>query len=241
MAMKSAIGARLKAARGRRRLSLRQLARLADVSASLLSLVENGKANPSVESLYRIANALGTSVTEFFVDGDGSRSERAVPAPARRPHAAIDGTATRLAAPVAGGAPMVTRRADRPTIRLRGGIVWSRLTAPPAAEAEFIETVYPPGSSSGTEMSHHSGREFALVLEGELTLDLGFDRCTLAPGDGILYSSATPHRVSNLAERPMRAIWVVWPSAGSRTARAVAGARRAPTGKRVSRERRTRA
>jgi transcriptional regulator with XRE-family HTH domain/quercetin dioxygenase-like cupin family protein len=226
------IGARLKAARGDRRLSLRELARRADLSASLLSLVENGKTNPSVESLYRIASALGTSVTDLFADTPAppARAGTVPPAPARPVfrRAGTNGVATAGDEPEALAAPMITRRGDRPTLRLMGGIAWSRLTARPAREAEFIETVYPPGSSSGTEMSHHQGREFALVLEGQMTLELGFERFTLGPGDSILYSAPTPHRVSNRSRRPMRALWVVM-NAPPRVDLAPDGARRART------------
>ena len=52
------IGKKLRAARRAQQLSLRELAGRAEVSASLLSKVENGKANPSVRSLHSIADAL---------------------------------------------------------------------------------------------------------------------------------------------------------------------------------------
>lgn len=202
--MKSGIGERLKAARTQRRLSLRELAQLASVSASLLSQIENGKANPSVESLYNIAAALGTPVTDLFLDA------------AAPPLSASEFRVAQLhngemAAPGDGkvAAPVITRMAERPTITLMGGVTWARLTEQPEQDAEFLETVYPPGSSSGIHMSHHHGREFGLVIEGELTLELGFERFALGPGDTIVFGSPTPHRLSNQSDRPVRALWVV--------------------------------
>jgi uncharacterized cupin superfamily protein len=58
-------------------------------------------------------------------------------------------------------------------------------------------------------MSHHEGREFGLMLEGELVVELGFDAYTLRPGDSIIFDSTTPHRLTNRGAQPMRALWVV--------------------------------
>jgi transcriptional regulator with XRE-family HTH domain/mannose-6-phosphate isomerase-like protein (cupin superfamily) len=60
------LGERLRAARQHAKLSLRELAASADVSASLLSQIENGKVNPTVMSMYNIAAALGLTVDYFF-------------------------------------------------------------------------------------------------------------------------------------------------------------------------------
>jgi len=214
--MKNGIGDRLRAVRTRRRLSLRELADLANVSASLLSQIENGKANPSVESLYNIAAALEIPVSDFFSDAATTAARVAGGADA----AALTASEFRVAqianagAPVPGdgkaaSGPLITRSAERPTITLMGGVTWARLTGRPEPDADFIETVYPPGSSSGAHMSHHNGHEFALVLEGEMTLELGFERFTLGAGDTIVFDAPTPHRISNQSDRPMRTIWVV--------------------------------
>jgi transcriptional regulator with XRE-family HTH domain len=55
--------ARLRAARG---LSQIELAALSSVTQPLVSSIERGRANPTVESLYRIARALGADVADLF-------------------------------------------------------------------------------------------------------------------------------------------------------------------------------
>jgi transcriptional regulator with XRE-family HTH domain len=104
----------------------------------------------------------------------------------------------------------VLRRKDRPRIPLQGGIIWERLTQSAEQAIELIQTEYPAGASSGNRMSRHAGREFGLVLEGELTLELGFDTYVLQSGDSITFDSTRPHRLVNNGSFPMRAIWVVW-------------------------------
>jgi uncharacterized cupin superfamily protein len=119
-------------------------------------------------------------------------------------HAAVPETARRLSSP----APVVHAQ-GRPTIELKGGVTWSRLTALAEAGAEFLEITYAPGATSGANMSHHEGREFGLILEGELMVELGFDAYTLRCGDSIIFDSMTPHRLTNHGAQPMRALWVV--------------------------------
>ncbi len=71
-------GPRLRQARLRRGLSLRHAAGLAGVSASYLSLVERGLAEPSVALLQRVAQAYGGTLLEFFGSGgtDGGKLVR---------------------------------------------------------------------------------------------------------------------------------------------------------------------
>ncbi|BCB77575.1 cupin domain-containing protein [Phytohabitans flavus] len=60
------IGARLRAERRRRGVSIRGLAREIGVSASLISQIETEKSSPSVSTLYAISTALGISIEELF-------------------------------------------------------------------------------------------------------------------------------------------------------------------------------
>jgi len=62
------IGARLRELRTARQLSLRQLATSAGVSATLLSQIERGVTEPSLETLRRLATVFGESIATLFVD-----------------------------------------------------------------------------------------------------------------------------------------------------------------------------
>ncbi len=211
------IGEKLRAVRQERKMSLRGLAGKADISASMLSQIETGKVFPSVRSLYDIATVLGVTVDYFFPDQNSTTSQP-VPAAASKGEltasemrsARLNGetTATAEFTRPADSSPIV--HADtRPTIELNGGVTWSRLTAHAENEAEFLEITYAPGAMSGANMSHHEGREFGLILEGELVIELGFESHTLRAGDSIILESTTPHRLINKGIQPMRAIWVV--------------------------------
>jgi len=213
-----AIGEKLRVVRQERKMSLRELADKAEISASMLSQIETGKVFPSVRSLYSIASALSVSVDYFFPEQSNNHSS-----PESLPiNTATEMTASQMRdAKVRGATEMVTEfphrtqsspivhAGSRPMIELMGGVTWSRLTAHAEEEAEFLEINYAPGAMSGASMSHHEGREFGFILEGELVIELGFESYTLKAGDSIILESTTPHRLINKGSQPMRAVWVV--------------------------------
>ncbi len=216
------IGEKLQEARKRQGMSLRELARKAEISASMLSQIETGKAYPSVRSIYGIAAALSVPV-DYFFPAPGNGSGAASPLPETAAEMALtasdvravvsnpgSGKAVRPFPEQPAGPLAVVHAAARPTIELKGGVTWSRLTALAEPDAEFLEVCYEAGASSGAEMSHHEGREFGLVLEGILVVELGFETHRMQAGDSIIFDSATPHRLVNPGPGPVQAIWVVF-------------------------------
>jgi transcriptional regulator with XRE-family HTH domain len=214
-----AIGEKLREVRQEKKMSLRELAAQADISASMLSQIETGKVFPSVRSLYDIATALGVTVDYFFPEQENQNGKAETvlvnEAGAMTASELREAKVRGVAQPDAGFPPRDPRlspivHADaRPTIELNGGVTWSRLTAHAEPQAEFLEISYAPGAMSGANMSHHEGREFGFVLEGELVIELGFESYTLKAGDSIILESTTPHRLINKSDQPMRAVWVV--------------------------------
>jgi transcriptional regulator with XRE-family HTH domain len=187
------MGERLREARQERRLSLRDLAERLGVSASLISQIETGRANPSVSTLYALVAELDVSLDELlFADRRGSPS--ATPA---RPDAAL---VQRL----------LQRREARTAIRLASGVTWERLTPTSEPDTEFLLVTYDVGGASSVDgFQRHDGHEWGYVLEGTLDVRIGFDDFVLLPGDAISFDSTTPHRLSNSGAVPVRAVWFV--------------------------------
>lgn len=213
-----AIGEKLREVRQERGMSLRELATKAEVSASMLSQIETGKVFPSVRSLYGIAAALGVSVDYFFpeVGSNNSAAETLaansvgeMTASEMRDAKVRGATASVAEFPLPERPSPIVHAKSRPMIELKGGVTWARLTAHAEEGAEFLEITYAPGAMSGENMSHHEGREFGTILEGELIVELGFESYKLSAGDSIIFESTTPHRLINKGSQPMRAVWVV--------------------------------
>lgn len=215
------IGEKLRAIRQSQKISLRELAKRANISASMLSQIETGKAYPSVRSIYNIAAALDLPVDYFFPEQENSAAQTNEESFAPDEMTASDMRVATMgqsaedvsiesSIPPASVSARMLHADDRPSIVLKGGVTWSRLTAAAEPNAEFLEITYSCGAASGETMSHHAGREFGLILEGELVVQLGFKQMTLHEGDSIVFDSMTPHRLMNKGSQPMRALWFIW-------------------------------
>jgi DNA-binding XRE family transcriptional regulator len=60
------VGNQLRALRKARRFSIRNLAEISGLSVNTLSLIENGKTSPSVNTLSQLAQSLNVPITAFF-------------------------------------------------------------------------------------------------------------------------------------------------------------------------------
>jgi mannose-6-phosphate isomerase-like protein (cupin superfamily) len=108
-------------------------------------------------------------------------------------------------------AAVVQRGGDRKIIDLASGVRWERLTPQSEAMTDFLEVIYSPGGHSTDERRplRHDGREYALILSGTLTANIGFESYDLEPGDSIAFDAATPHEYLNKTGEVVRAISVV--------------------------------
>ena len=182
------LGSRLRDARLKREIGLRELARRTNVSPSLISQIETGKSEPSLSTLYTLVTELDLSLNEVVFEGDGH-----------------------VAAGAHDGSEVVVRRDDRNVIHLESGVTWERLTARSDHDVDFLHVIYHVGGSStvGDALIRHAGNEYGFVLSGRLRVTLGFDEIDLGPGDSISFASTTPHRLMTLGDEPAHAIWLV--------------------------------
>jgi transcriptional regulator with XRE-family HTH domain len=189
---------RLRDAREASGLSLRELARRLEISPSALSQIETGKSRPSVRTLYAVVSELGISLDELFGHHGSEAGEPA-------------------SAPGAGWVPSgpihqpLLREADRPVLDLDTGVQWQRLTADHDPLIDFLQVTYEPGGASNADgkLVRHAGREYGVVLSGELEVTVGFETHTLGIGDSISFNSDEPHVLANRSDAPATAIWFV--------------------------------
>jgi transcriptional regulator with XRE-family HTH domain len=73
--LRASLAANLRRVRAESGWSLRELALRADVSKALLSRIERGEGNPSIETLFRIATALVCPVSELITVEVSARTE----------------------------------------------------------------------------------------------------------------------------------------------------------------------
>ncbi len=198
------IGTRLREGRTEAGISVRELARKAGVSPSLVSQIENGKARPSVATLYALVQHLNLTVDELF---ETAPEPEFVTVP-------VGGSATAGFAAMTRkliSAPLVQPGATRGTLRLEGGITWERLTPCDVTGVDFLKITYDVGGASCPDglRQTHNGHEFGYLLSGRLGVTVGFDTTEIGPGDSIYFDSSTPHRLFNAGTEPAVGIWMV--------------------------------
>jgi transcriptional regulator with XRE-family HTH domain/quercetin dioxygenase-like cupin family protein len=200
------------------------------VSASFVSQLENGKSQPSVSTLFALAQCLGESIDRLFLE------QPAVPAtppagprqhpkiPSTRPTSVDDVPQAEpvsrgeLASPTDawGDIPTgpdrlsVTTADNRTRLVMGDGVIWEQLVRK-TDHLDFIQITYPPGGGSTTDgrMLRHDDYEYGYLVEGELEVTVGFEVFTLRAGEAIGFDSAIPHLFRNLGSVPARGIWVV--------------------------------
>lgn len=215
------VGERLRARRRERRLSLRDLAGRLGVSPSLISQIERGRAKPSVNTLYALVAELDVSLDELlFNDAWPTEPPAGSPASEGPPRAAAVRAGTPQPAEGADGIPLpagLARREPvqvagrRHRIRLASGVIWERLTTMSEPGVEFLYVVYEVGgaSSPADAFQRHAGHEWGYVVSGRLEVVIGFDRHVLETGDAVSLDSRIPHRLANIGDTPVHAIWFV--------------------------------
>lgn len=212
----SQIGSRLREARLRRGLGVRELARDLGVSASLLSAIEHGRSMPSVKTLYGLATQLQVSLDELFVLGTAGDEEappkkgRVSTSPRERDSDGVGTAQPHIQGASRDGTP-VYRDGLRPTLTMDTGVRWERLAEPLGADVEFIRGHYPVGSATAPAdgLMQHGGLEFGYVERGRLGVTVGFETYEVGAGDSVAFDSNTPHRLFAVGDEPATVIWFV--------------------------------
>jgi len=204
------LGHRLREAREQKNIGLRELARRLGVSPSLISQIETGKTEPSINTLFAMVSELELSVNEIVFDSEQD---------AGRSSASTAGRAEGTVTPARAGAPAATeppgspvqRKRNRTSINLESGVGWDRLTAQPDHNVDFLLLRYPPGSEStpGDSLMRHNGMEYGYILSGTLEVSIGFDTYVIGPGDSISFDCTQPHRFATVGDTTVEAVWFV--------------------------------
>ena len=205
------LGPRLKELRGRNGKSLREMARLLQVSPSFVSQIENGKSQPSVATLYEMAQLLGVQVDVLFEPLGSSKNSQITPVNSgdiksrdqiSTPSQAWDNTHAKISA---------INPSNRGVITMDSGVRWERLAATAETNVNFMEIIYQPGSEStpSGDLITHEGYEYGYALEGEIEVTIGDAVIALGKNHSIGFDSSIPHKLRNTGKSVFRGIWFV--------------------------------
>lgn len=161
------VGRKLRQMREEQQFTIRGLARVSGLSANALSMIERGKASPSVSTLYKIADALGVSITQFFGEQ-----------PARRD-------------------AVLVRAAERTRVPFPRGVWEGLGGEGFTGRVEPFMLTLESGASSGKTIMAHTGHEFVYCLRGNLQYTVQKEAYDLEAGDSLLFAAHLQHKWRN--------------------------------------------
>lgn len=173
------IGDRLRELREARNISMRSLATRSGLSANALSMIERGKASPSVSTLYKLADALGISITSFF----GSETDRKQ--------------------------VVFLKSDERTRISFTRGIFEGLGGERFVGRVEPFMLTLENSANSGPRTMSHTGHEFVFCLRGELEYQVERQIYQLKSGDSLLFAAQLKHKWRNPGRNVATALIII--------------------------------
>ena len=174
-----ALGSAVRELRQRHKLTIAQVSEQAGISRGMLSKIETGQITPGLDSLSRIARALGVSMSMLF-----------------RHYDAPTGSAQHVKK---GQGMEVVRRGTK------SGHSYELLAydqGPVKLFEPFMITMEEPSESFPT--FQHPGTEFIYMIEGTLEYRHGQTVYVLEPGDTLTFEGEITHGPERLLNKPVR-------------------------------------
>ena len=173
------VGQRLRIIRAERGLSIKVLAELSGLNVNTLSLIENGRTSPSVNTLQQLSQALQIPITSFFENNRG--------------HSTI----------------VFQKSGERPQSIFSQGEVADLASGMSHFGAEPVIITLNPYADSGRTPIVHTGREFVFCIEGKIVYTVEDKTYILEPGDSLIFEAYLPHQWKNPNATPSRALLIL--------------------------------
>lgn len=174
------IGEKISHIRKQKSLSIRDLAKLAEVTPSLLSQLERGLSNPSLNTIKAISKALDVPLFTFFID-EVDNKELIVRKDNRK----------------------------KVIFPKNNDIVFEVLSPESANSVEFAIVNLVENSTISNELMSHKSIELAYVLEGKVKIYIENDEFILETGDSVTIPPGTNHRWENPFNKLARIIFSI--------------------------------
>lgn len=179
MKIKVDIGTKIREIRLRKGLKLKDVAKETGLSMSLISQVENNNTSPSLSTLIKLSNFLGTDASFFLEEAEKKNNV------------------------------VVCRKEDRKVWTSNDDKIYFELLNPSlrSKKMEVVYAKMEPFESL-FEKYTHEGEEFGLVIKGQIKVELGDETHILNEGDSIYFKSTAPHAIYGVDSEPSEVIWV---------------------------------
>lgn len=167
----SKVGSIISRERKQRQMTIAELAGKAGISSGLLSQLERGLGNPSIETLSQLARTLSIPIGTFFETANSPPGEVIHPHSRRR---------------------LVLEDA---------GMTYQLLVPDMQGALSMLYIELPPGFSNANAPFNHHGEEVVFVLSGTIEIHIGDRQWLLNAGDSIRFQSTIDHWYRTFDER----------------------------------------
>jgi transcriptional regulator with XRE-family HTH domain len=184
------IGSALRTVRKSKGLSVNALAKLANVSAGMISQIERNVANPSLKVIEKLRQALDVPLSALL------EVDKATEVPS----AIADHHAEML---------IVRRLVDRPVFKVGKAFI-KELLSPKGAEGLQFMTILLPPHAPPEDVVMDPGQKAGLILEGSIQLTVDQNEFVLQAGDSFQFDSTLPHSIRNDSGSYAKVLWIMW-------------------------------
>jgi len=175
------IGRKIADYRQENNLSIKEFSEKAGISTALISQLERGIGNPSLNVLKAIAEALGTSLSSLFVEDIDNASlirRRGEQEKIRNPNE-------------------------------KNAVYYALTPGPLKSNVELLMmTLKPHSESNAAGFSQHFEEEIAYIVEGEAVMAFEGEQFTLSEGDTIRILPSRKHKLVNLTAVPIKVLFI---------------------------------
>lgn len=182
----SSIGKKIRFYRKSQGLKIKELAEMTNLTSSMLSQIERGLANPSINTLSSLSQALNVAVFQFFIE-ESSNSENLIVTPENR-------------------IKIIPPKVDET------GVTYELLVPNLNGSIEFTILTLQPGCQSNITLTSHIGEEVNYLLSGTLKLYYKDKIYYLNEGDSIRIPKNTPHMWCNISDKEAKLIFASTPT-----------------------------
>lgn len=173
------IGPALKKIRIQKGMTLRELASLTKLSIGFLSNLERDINNPTISSLSKVCQALGTNLVDFLQNPKQKQGQ------------------------------IVRKHEREKYFYSKNSGITYELVSVEGKMLRAVCITIEPGGNYGQAPIGHEGEEFGLILAGSLDITVEDETFTLNEGDSIYIDANVPHKYRNNGESECVTLWVV--------------------------------
>lgn len=180
MDIQKIIGENLKSFRQKKQITLSELAERSGLSKGMLSQIEKGETNPTINTIWKLSAGLDISYTTLL----------------EPPKKAVPRVLTKK--------ETLMQMSDDHLYR-----VYSYFVARPDRSFEIFEMELEEGASHLSIGHSKSADEYIIVLDGKLSIEVASTTHILQQEDALLFHAEGEHRYTNIGQERVRAVMIL--------------------------------